>query len=162
MKEFCNFQNCGLSFTLFNKLVWALIMENGCTGREGERLSGRETFGRLLIHFPFHNICFAVFSLGTPWVIISGVFRLQKKGKSWKNRQREHVIHSMSKTHPPCLKNMASVSQSTFQELFMKSYILYPMKLMIHTEHIYINVICMGKTYRRRQNLKCRKYTAKH
>lgn len=81
MKEFCNFQNCGLSFTLFNKMVWALIMENGCTGREGERLSGRETFGRLLIHFPFHNICFAVFSLGTPWVIISGVFRLEKKEK---------------------------------------------------------------------------------
>lgn len=45
MKEFCNFQNCGLSFTLFNKLVWALIMENGCRekARERERMRERKT-----------------------------------------------------------------------------------------------------------------------
>lgn len=63
MKEFCNFQNCGLSFTLFNKLVWALIMENGCREREreGEQRSGRE---RLFTHFPFHKICFCSFLFG--------------------------------------------------------------------------------------------------
>lgn len=57
MKEFCNFQNCGLSFTLFNKLVWALIMENGCREREREHAE-RKTFGSFWIHFPFLKICF--------------------------------------------------------------------------------------------------------
>ncbi len=74
MKEFCNFQNCGLSFTLFNKLVWALIMENCCREKESERERAREnereregererkrerkTFGSLWIHFPFLKMCF--------------------------------------------------------------------------------------------------------
>lgn len=64
MKEFCNFQNCGLSFTLFNKLVWALIMENGCreSEREGEQRSGRERGFSLTSHFS--KYAFAVFSLG--------------------------------------------------------------------------------------------------
>lgn len=30
MKEFCNFENCGLSLVVFNKLLLALIMGNGC------------------------------------------------------------------------------------------------------------------------------------
>lgn len=52
MKEFCNFQNCGLSFTLFNKLVWALIMENGC--REQER--GSEGAGERGLWQPLHSL----------------------------------------------------------------------------------------------------------
>lgn len=84
MMEFCNFQNCGLSFTLFNKLVWAVIMENGCreteSEREPERVGNREreTFGSLQIHFPFFKNVFAVFSAGMFRIIIS-VLKLDGK-----------------------------------------------------------------------------------
>lgn len=67
MMEFCNFENCGLSFALFNKLVWAPIMENGCRGRgsERERARGRsrerERLDSLWNHFPFFKYVLAIF-----------------------------------------------------------------------------------------------------
>lgn len=60
MKEFCNFQNCGLSFTLFNKLVWALIMENGC--REKKRESERD-FWQHMDSLPISQNMFLPFAL---------------------------------------------------------------------------------------------------
>lgn len=91
MKEFCNFQNCGLSFTLFNKLVWALIMENGCTEKESERELERERDTHLAAFgftSHFSKYAFAVCSSGTFCIIVSVLVRqqsLDSNRKSWKN-----------------------------------------------------------------------------
>lgn len=64
MKEFCNFQNCGLSFTLFNKLVWALIMENGCREKQSERERESEgDFWQPLDSLPISQNMFLPFAL---------------------------------------------------------------------------------------------------
>lgn len=80
MMEFCNFENCGLSFALFNKLVWALIMENGCRGGEREREGRREGDGEkesdltaFGITFHFSNVFSLFFASGMFHIIMSVV-----------------------------------------------------------------------------------------
>lgn len=93
MMEFCNFENCGLSFALFNKLVWALIMENGCGGgdrgrerkREGER--DLTAFG---ITSHFSKIFFLFFTSGMFHIIMSV---LQLEDRFWTVRTGWKTAH---------------------------------------------------------------------
>lgn len=119
MKEFCNFQNCGLSFTLFNKLVWALIMENGCRGTEGAREREWERdFWQVSDSLPISQNMFLLFAL---WGLLSFLDYLDskletargKKEESWKITRACNPLREWNPSLPLSPMNMAPSFNST-------------------------------------------------